>query len=172
MPKVTLLSCRTLIWTRLSDSKIGFLSHWTMPSLSFLGFHYTLFHIPSIYIICNQHKIIKRSWKSRTSSFRSTSVYSQPKNRSLCMATLLNIILIVIKLFFDVAAIFAVFFFKKIFFQNINPVMAREKLRIGPHQMHLYLKSPVCNSHFILHSIGGVWQFSSRAQKNFHTPFL
>lgn len=80
-----------------------------MLSPSFLGLHYTLFHIPSIYIICNQHKIIKRRWKSHTSSFRSTSVYSQPKNRSLYMATLLNIILIVTKLIFDVAANSAVF---------------------------------------------------------------
>lgn len=52
------------------------------------------------------------------------------------MATLLNIILIVTKLIFDVAATSEVFL--KIFFpQNINPVIAKEKLRIGPHQAHL-----------------------------------
>lgn len=83
-----------------------------MLSSAFLGLHYTLFYTPSIYIICNQHKIIKRRWKACTSSFRFTSVYSQWKIEA-CIWQLLNIILIVTKLIFDVAATSAVFFKKK-----------------------------------------------------------
>ena len=85
-------------------------------------------------------------------------MYSQWKIEA-CIWQLLNIILIVTKLIFDVAATSAVFFKKKNSFpQNINPVIAKEKLRLGPYQAYLLLKSPICNKHFILHinSIGDV----------------
>lgn len=64
------------------------------------------------------------------------------------MATLLNIILIVTKLIFDVAATSAVFF-KKEFFPQTLTLLLQGKNRIGPYQAHLDLKSPVCNSFHI-----------------------
>lgn len=109
-----------------------------MLSPAFLGLHYTLFYTPSIYIICNQHKIIKRRWKARTSSFRFTSVYSQWKIEA-CIWQLLNIILIVTKLIFDVAATSAVFFKKKILFfppKTLTLLLQRRNWELG-HIKHI-----------------------------------
>lgn len=54
------------------------------------------------------------------------------------MATLLNIILIVTKLIFDVAATSAVFF-KKEFPPQTLTLLLQGKNRIGPYQAHLDL---------------------------------